>query len=185
MAAAVHLTDVSRGWLRAVAAASPESRVVRPEGLHLTLHYLGPTELEDPTILVSEFRGRITGVRPFSVRLQGLGAFPSLGHPRAICVGVTRGRADLVRLGRLLAPGQPEITPHCTLARVGGRLSPASRDRLQRLADGGPWPLDFRCGRLGMFESITDTPGPARYRLLGALPLIGSASEGASPEWVE
>ena len=185
MAAAVPLTDGSRSWLQEVAAASSESRVVRPEGLHLTLRYLGPTELEDPATLLSQFRGPVAGVGPFSVRLEGLGAFPSLGRPRAIWVGVTRGRADLVRLGRLLAPGEPEITPHCTLARVGGRLAPASHDRLRKLTECGLAPLDFRCGELGIFESLTDPSGPARYRLLGALPLPGSASEGLSPEGVQ
>jgi 2'-5' RNA ligase len=184
VAAPVPLTDASRSWLSNVAALA-ESRVVRGEGLHLTLRYLGPTELGDPAVLTSELSSLIAGERPFSVRLEGLGAFPSLRRPRAIWVGVSRGRAELVRLGRLLAPGEPEITPHCTLARVGRLISPASRDRLRELAEGGLPPLDFWCASLAMMESLADPPGPARYRRLGELPLAGSASEGPAPEGVE
>ncbi len=184
MAAAVPLEDVSRSWLLEVAAL-PESRMVRGEGLHLTLRYLGPTELADPAALTSELHSLVADERPFSVRLEGLGAFPSLRRPRAIWVGVSRGRAELVRLGRLLAPGEPEITPHCTLARVGRPISPASRDRLRELAEGGLPPLDLWCASLAVMESLADPPGPARYRSLGELPLAGSASEGPSPEGVE
>ena len=185
VAAAVPLTDASRGWLREVAAASPESRTVREEGLHLTLRYLGPAEVGDPAVLASALSGLIADAAPFSVRLEGLGAFPSLLRPRAVWIGVTKGRAELVRLGRLLAPGEPEITPHCTLARVGRPISPASRDRLRELAEGGLPPLDLWCASLAVMESLADPPGPARYRSLGELPLAGSASEGPSPEGVE
>jgi 2'-5' RNA ligase len=184
VAAAVPLTDASRGWLSAIATLA-ECRVVRGEGLHLTLRYLGPTELGDPAVLTSQLGDLIADERPFSVRMEGLGAFPNLWRPRTIWVGVTRGRAELVRLGRRLAPGEPGITPHCTVARVGRLISPASRERLRELADGGLRPLEFWCTSLAVMESLADPPGPARYRSLGELPLAGSASERPSPEGVE
>ncbi len=185
VAAAVPLTDASLSWLREVARAAPESRVVRGEGLHLTLRYLGPRDCQDPSGLVAELRRLVVDVGPFPVRLEGIGAFPSLERPRAIWVGVTEGRAELVRLGRLLAPGQQEITPHCTLARVGGKISPTSRDRLRELERVGLAPLEFRCASVGLFESRTAPRRPAQYRCLGELLPSGSAAEGTSPEGIE
>ena len=185
VADAVPLADASRSWLREIATAVPESRVVRAEGLHLTLRYLGPTDCQDPADLVAELRWLVQDAGPFPVRLEGIGAFPSLGRPRAIWVGVTEGRSELVRLGRLLAPGEPAIKPHCTLARVGGKITPTSRDRLRELERVGLAPLEFRCASVGLYESRTDAYGPAQYRCLGELLQSGSASEGTAPEGIE
>ena len=185
VAAAVPLADASRSWLREIATAVPESRVVRAEGLHLTLRYLGPTDCRAPAELVAEMRWLVQDTGPFLVRLEGIGAFPSLGRPRAIWVGVTEGRSELVRLGRLLAPGEPAITPHCTLARVGGRITPTSRDGLRELERVGLAPLEFRCSSVGLYQSRIDAHGLAQYRCLAELLPSGSASEGPSPEGIE
>lgn len=185
MAVPVPLTPVSGRWLELVAAAVPGGRTVRPDGLHITLRYLGPIEIEDPAPLLAELGAAVAAAGPFAVRVEGLGAFPSLRRPRAVWMGVTRGREQLVGLGRLLAPTAPEIRPHCTLARVGSRLGADAVAALQELAGSPLPPLEFHCEAAALFESRPAPRAPNRYRRLGSLPLLRSAPEGPAPEGVE
>lgn len=63
-------------------------RWVKPENIHLTLKFLGPTEegLVDPisTILANLCKG----VAPFRTQIAGLGAFPNARNPKVIWVGM-------------------------------------------------------------------------------------------------
>jgi 2'-5' RNA ligase len=102
---------------------------VSAQGLHLTLRFLGEQPDERVPAMVAAIREPLP-IPPFTVTWQGLGAFPSPRHPRAIWVGVTDGARELGvlereisgRVGSLL-PGEDATEakpfhPHLTLARV-------------------------------------------------------------------
>lgn len=113
--------------------AAPALRVVAPADLHFTLAFLGPT----PDDRVEGLRARLAEVaaaqRPFEVRIEGLGAFPSYQRPRVLWAGLEAGpgRSALVALARrvrraCLAAGCPPdangtFEPHVTLGRLGTR----------------------------------------------------------------
>jgi 2'-5' RNA ligase len=155
-------------------------RWVRMDGLHVTLRFLGPTDparLEDARAAVA---AAAVGVRPFEVRLAGAGAFPNLGRPRVLWLGLGRGLAELNALtGRLASAladhGWPHddrpVRPHLTLARSDGVASGALvASRLIAAAAG----LDhgWLADRIVLFESQTGG-GPARYLPLLEVPLAG------------
>jgi 2'-5' RNA ligase len=66
--------------------------------------------------------------KPFVMKLQGLGAFPSQERPRVIWVGVTQGFEEVQAIYRTLRPKlqaiplrlepKEEFAPHITIARV-------------------------------------------------------------------
>jgi len=99
---------------------------VEPENLHLTLFFLG----EQPPKVVERVQVVMSSIpfKPFTIKLQGLGAFPSQERPRVIWVGVTQGFEEVQVIYRALRPKlqaiplrlepEKEFVPHITIARV-------------------------------------------------------------------
>ncbi|MEM2482491.1 RNA 2',3'-cyclic phosphodiesterase [Candidatus Nezhaarchaeota archaeon WYZ-LMO8] len=99
---------------------------VEPENLHLTLFFLG----EQPPKIVEKVQDTMSTIsfKPFTMKLEGLGAFPSYERPRVIWVGVTEGFEEVQEIYRSLRPKlqaipirlEPEeaFVPHITIARV-------------------------------------------------------------------
>ncbi len=102
-------------------------RWVAPDGIHLTLKFLGDTPRGRVPEVVSALRRACEGFAPFEFSVEGRGCFPNYRRPRVIWVAVRdRGQA-LARLNqaveREVAPlGWPTedraFSPHLTLGRV-------------------------------------------------------------------
>ena len=102
-------------------------RWVKPEHIHLTLKFLGPTEegLVEPV-------GRILanlaqGVSPFRTQIAGLGAFPNSRNPKVIWIGMPGEQAILLKFQQQLedalapvgfAKEKRSFAPHLTLGRI-------------------------------------------------------------------
>lgn len=140
-------------------------RWVRPEGLHLTLKFLGevaPARVEAVTGVVTQAVGRMGRL---SVSLTDFGAFPSFPKARVLWAGlesepalellVDRLERGFVALGFPLE-GRP-FRPHVTLGRVrdGSRLPLAAIRQLEedRLAG------HFVGNRVVLFESHPSPQG--------------------------
>ena len=147
---------------------------------HLTLRFLGE--------VAPELNGRISArleevareVPPFSLRLEGVGAFPSAERPRVVWVGVTGGADAVVELARrvrqaleeLLGADREAFVPHLTLFRV---RSPRDRDAAVELLSGArppPPPRDVRVTELLLKESVLGPRG-ADHRTIAAFRLAG------------
>lgn len=112
---------------------------VRPEGIHLTLKFLGNVE-EERILEIEEAIGKkIKGYSPFLLSLGCLGAFPDLRRPRVIWVGVEEGASEVKELAKriekaLLPLGfvkeDRPFSPHLTLGRVKG---PKNMERLKEI----------------------------------------------------
>ncbi len=103
---------------------SPEARWTRPEGVHLTLKFLG--QISDAQVAeVSQALAEIPPLAKFAIELKGYGFFPNPRRPRVFWVGVEAQPAlgELVhRVEEAMAGlGFPhekrDFTPHLTLAR--------------------------------------------------------------------
>ncbi|MBM3132253.1 MAG: RNA 2',3'-cyclic phosphodiesterase, partial [Chloroflexi bacterium] len=97
---------------------------VDPEGIHLTLKFLGNVSTEKIVDITQAIESASTNVRPFSLEMDGLGAFPNLKLPRVAWVGVSgdirivtglQKKIDesLVPLG--FSPEAKAFSPHLTL----------------------------------------------------------------------
>ncbi|MEM7430096.1 MAG: RNA 2',3'-cyclic phosphodiesterase [Pseudomonadota bacterium] len=105
------------------------ARWIDQESYHLTLRFVGDIENDTAAELVDAL-GSVTGPR-FEMELRGSGHFGNL-KPRAVWAAVsappeltelqTRQERLCQRLG--LAPEPRKFTPHVTLARLKGRVSP-------------------------------------------------------------
>jgi len=125
---AIDLPETIRATLRRKQAlfrcASPDARWTQPEGIHLTLKFLG--EVPDPK--VKEVCGRLKNLgqfEAFSVQVKGFGFFPDARRPRVMWVGV-EALSSLSRLAEQVEEAMQGIgfarekrayRPHLTLAR--------------------------------------------------------------------
>ncbi len=115
---------------------------VDPEGIHLTLKFLGNIPSRRVTEITGAIEAAARGIPPFGLEISGLGAFPRLEQIRILWVGVggevdrlkdlqQRIDAGLATLG--FAREERPFTPHLTLARVRKEASPSERRSLGEL----------------------------------------------------
>lgn len=155
----------------------PGVRWVRPEGIHLTLKFLGSIEVERVQSIVEALERSAQGQRPFRLHLQGVGAFPRLQAPRVLWVGLGGDVEALHRLQQRVEEsltalefpmeGRP-FSPHLTLGRVREPLPPHDRELLAtvlgRLSVDGT--LAIPAERVSLIRS-TLLPSGASYRRIG------------------
>ena len=148
-------------------------RWVKPDGMHLTLKFLGgiaPPMAEKVTQAIQE---ACQGAKPFNLALSHTGAFPNLERPRVLWVGLSGDLEPLRELhgqieSQILRLGFPAETrrfsPHVTLGRVRDGVSSRERrligETLGRITveDVPPW----RVETVNLMKS-TLTPAGAIY----------------------
>lgn len=63
-------------------------RLVRPEGIHLTLRFLGPTSSAQVETIRPLLAAGAAACPPAEARVAGLGTFPDRGSPRVLWLGL-------------------------------------------------------------------------------------------------
>jgi RNA 2',3'-cyclic 3'-phosphodiesterase len=161
---------------------SPDARWVRPEGMHVTLKFIGhavetgDTEKLDAVLAALE---AVRSDRPVEMNFRGVGFFPNAQRPQVVWCGVRASEnlaplaADIDRALEPLGISREDraFVPHLTLARFkparpgkhsrsnrtnGGALQSAAAEMAER---------DFGSAReteFHLFESITK-PGGSEY----------------------
>jgi 2'-5' RNA ligase len=153
-------------------------RWVRPEGIHLTLKFLGEVEPDRIEAIVKKAGEVVQGVRPFTVEIRGGGGFPSAKNPRVIWIGVEEPSGRLTQLQSRVEAGMAELgftqekrryTPHLTVGRVRsgkGRKTVVQALDAIRASDLGK--MEVR--EVILFRSHLKPTG-AEYTKLGSFPL--------------
>ena len=125
--------------LRAALGDDAALRWVRPEGIHLTLKFLGAVEPDRVEAIRTALRIALRGVPPFTLRPECIGSFGGPRNLRVVWVGVG-GDTDVLAnvaadVERALAPlgfptEQRAFKAHLTLARVRDDAPPTERERI-------------------------------------------------------
>lgn len=163
-------------------------RWVGPEGIHLTIRFLGETDPDRVKGLVEKISGVSSMLHPFPISVAGTGAFPSPARPRVIWAGVEEPSGTLNRLWALMEKAVTDLgwererkgfSPHVTLGRVKGPIN------LSRLSSVIQTMKDDDWGRqevrtLALIRSRLEGGGP-RYEDIKVFPL-GRRSEPAKPD---
>ena len=150
----------------------------RPEGIHLTLKFLGEVPESKIPAIMSALTEAVRGTGQMRIEVAGAGAFPNVRNPRVLWIGVS---GDLSALGRLQTavegamaklgfdPETRKFSPHLTLARI---KYPRPRDNWQKVLEG------VRDVKLGGFEADSVSlmkselkPSGAVYTELGRVEL--------------
>ncbi len=166
------LEDEQRG----LRATLPPARWVRPQGLHLTLKFLGEVEGERLGRVVAELAPLLAGLGAVRVTLAGAGFFPGPARPRVAWVGGEAAGVEPVveavesccaRHG--FERERRRWSPHLTLARLRDPWHPPAVQRF--LAWGESFALEpYVAGEVVLFGSSLE-PGGAVYTALERVPL--------------
>lgn len=187
---ALDFPDAVRRALRElIARLKPEStsaRWVRPEGMHVTLKFLGET-VEDKLDSLKTALSAIHSPEPVQLQFRGLGFFPDEFRPRVIWCGI-EATTNLARLAdaveSALEPlGIPRETrafaPHLTLARFNSHEGLTTLVRaaqhLKSYDFGSATESEFH-----LFQSVLK-PSGAEYKRLATFPFVQKeqSAEGA------
>lgn len=154
----------------------PPARWVRPEGLHLTVKFLGEVDRELLLALAAELGPEVSGAGPVRVVFAGAGFFPNPKRPRVAWVGgsaepigplVTAVERVAFRHG--FERERRPWSSHLTMARL--REPWRERDAQSFLHWGEGLSLEpFACDELVLFASSLE-PGGAVYTALERIPL--------------
>ena len=162
------------------ARGAEELRWVRPEGMHLTLKFLGDVPAERVPAIEEALAAAVEGPLEMRLAFRALGTFGGPARLRVLWVGAEGDTPRLVELaGRVesaLAPlGFPPerrpYSPHLTLARVSDRASPEQRRRLAELVAAFAMPPapEAVVREVNLMRSFLE-PGGARYQRLAVFP---------------
>lgn len=117
--------------LAIVSASDLPIRWIGGNAAHMTLHFLGETEIEVAELLRMGISGATGGLTPFQLRVDGAGAFPNLTKPQIVWLGLDGELAALRRLHRAtenfllqfeIEAEEREFRPHITLGRARQKL---------------------------------------------------------------
>ncbi len=145
---------------------------VRPENLHLTLHFFG--DMEEGAIARADrlFRQHLSDLPSFDLLFRGVGVFPSERKPRVLWFGIDASPGlerlageveDVLLEGDLPLPDKP-FSPHLTIGRIKWiDHKDTLADLLDRYRDKMIARLPVR--EVLFFESILRPEGP-EYKIL-------------------
>ncbi|MBN2097392.1 MAG: RNA 2',3'-cyclic phosphodiesterase [Candidatus Omnitrophica bacterium] len=161
--------------------ADADVKWVKPEGIHLTLKFLGNISLK----MAEEIKPVIDQItkeqRAFPLSISQVGAFPKVEYPRVIWVGIEQGKDETVKLAQSLEqrliqlgflPEQRRFSPHLTLGRV---RSNQNRQQLKELLQTAKCPESTMPAEKVILFKSTLTPQGAIYQPLHQADLSQSA----------
>lgn len=182
--------DAVRELIEKLQPLCGSARWVRPEGMHVTLKFLGHVSAEK----LDPIRAALAGVRlsaPVAMHFYGVGFFPNERRPRVVWCGVEASEnlaqlaADiesaLEPLG--IAPEERKFVPHLTLALFNSKgpdkrgQAPDGVDKLARHVQEVK-PQDFGSARETQFHLYESTlkPSGAEYKKLESFAFVKGAA---------
>lgn len=132
--------------------ATSGMRWVAPNNMHLTIRFLGEiSEEQMERVCTAVAQAVQEGPGSFTLRVEGIGAFPSANQARVVWAGLSGDHQPLIQLYEIVqarlhdvgfAVEKRPFRPHITLARLRNPAPLSSQ--LQRLANQsfGSWHID-------------------------------------------
>lgn len=155
-------------------------RWVNPDGVHVTLKFLGEVPMKQLPAIKLAIQEAVVGHQPFELELSNIGTFGGREGLRIMWVGVA---GDVLRLEALVRavnaalavvgfdPERRPFRPHLTLGRVRDEVSTRQRAEIEvAVGKMDVPPSSWRTSQVTLMRSRL-TPGGAQYEVLATFPL--------------
>ena len=173
------LGDVQRRFSRGIPDRSV--RWVRPEGIHLTLKFLGDTPVDRLPAVEAALGAVTTNAPAFTFAVGGAGCFPNPRRPRVVWVGIDEPKGRLMRLQGAIEEALDSIgfppegrayQPHLTLGRITQSTSRGEAARVGEIVVGAAVAVlgQARAAQVNLIRSILKPTG-AEYGTLAQFSL--------------
>lgn len=164
---------------------------VNPNGIHLTLKFLGSVPAEKLPRITQAIESAANGTQAIPLRADGLGAFPNTRRPQIVWVGISGDTTRLATLQKRIdsnliplgfTPEARPFTAHLTLARMREQMTPEERERLGRLLVASRFEASaFTADGVSLMRSELRREGAVYTRL--SLSQLASEESGRSITW--
>ncbi len=156
---------------------------IRPEGIHLTLKFLGEIESSRVEAIQSRLPEISEAVAPFSLHVSGAGCFPGRNRPRVFWLGLEQCESNPLSeiqalIENILEPlgferESRRFSPHLTLGRV---KHPGNFINIYSFFDKHPFPKrNINVTEFFFIRSELKSSG-AEYSVIGRYPLNKTCS---------
>ena len=168
----------------------PGLRLVRPEGIHLTLKFLGDVPKSQVESIAAAVSQATQASKAFALELGQPGVFPNRNAPRVLWVGIGGDLSPLLALhlqveNALATLGFAEdrrgFNPHLTVARIRDGTSKADRQKAAEAIFSTRVQPGLRIGvnSISLMQS-TLLSGGAVYESLASMPIQGGSRNGST-----
>ncbi len=102
-------------------------RWINPDGIHLTLKFLGDVPEENIDNIAEAVKSAVKGITPVTIKIANAGSFPNFKRPRVLWIGVEETTGQLGKIHDLIEHELEKLgydkenrkfSPHLTLGRV-------------------------------------------------------------------
>ncbi len=175
--------EMNRRMIASLGAQAADKAIkwVNPEGVHLTLKFLGSVPASRIARIENALRRAAANNSELTIELGGLGAFPSPQRPRVVWIGTHGEIEKLAKIqsevdSELAALGFPReeraFSPHITLARLRETASSEERRKIGEAVKAGPQvaPMRVHVEAISLMRSELSRAG-ARYSRIAHIPL--------------
>lgn len=155
-------------------------RWIRPEGVHVTLKFLGEVPTKKLPAVKLAIQEAVVGHSPFELEFSNIGTFGGREGLRIMWVGIA---GDVLRLEALVRavnaalavvgfePERRPFRPHLTLGRVRDEISTRNRAEIEvAVGKVSVPPVSWRTAQVSLMRSRL-TPQGATYEVLATFPL--------------
>lgn len=107
--------------------SSADVKWITEDQMHLTLKFLGNIAADDIKKISDTLSVISNTLKPFTIGFSGIGAFPSIDHPRVIWIGINKEASSLKILAEKIETAMEKLgfakesrgfTAHLTLGRI-------------------------------------------------------------------
>jgi 2'-5' RNA ligase len=181
---AIELPDEIKGELGRIQSKlkTPGQDYVRwvdPNGIHLTLKFLGDTPQDKITDITAAMTSSVQGVQPFNLSIKGLGVFPNPNRTQVAWVGLVGELDTLSKLQKQLEANLEKLgfaaekrlfSPHLTLARLRNQALPLERQAFGKLISETGFTSDkvLKVSAISLMKSQLTRRGASYSRLSSA-----------------
>ena len=155
-------------------------RWIRPEGVHVTLKFLGEVPVRQLPAIKLAIQEAVVGHSPFELEFSNIGTFGGREGLRIMWVGIA---GDVLRLEALVRavnaalavvgfePERRPFRPHLTLGRVRDEIGTRHRAEIEVAVGKTDVPdVSWRTAQVSLMRSRLG-PGGASYEVLATFPL--------------